>query len=413
MTDPNDNLRDDITSDGELSEDSLFEWDGEEWVPVEHKPYTGFGLGRWYPDDPSVFEMDWTDGRPSPNTCNPRIKFIPKQIVLRGLAFLVIFIVFVAVILNVEDDQPWGASLSSSRVTQTPTRTHAPTATATGTIIPFSTICPGDFSAPSAYIFASANRIFAQMTRDSHQLCSLLAFGEMDRDPRLSADGQRLFYRIRSQIRYYDLELYRDFAVVSSTVGDIQYYDLSPDSRRLTYVVNGMLHLRDLNTNATFNYRQLANQTPVTYPVWSPDGSEILFTASSQIARVAIDGSDYSVIYDNPTDYPHQSMVAWSPDGSQIASLYAASPGSEHRGLLVMNRDGTNVREIIPAGDALISNPQWLADGQQIAVLQRDSADADVMIAIYDLEGTLVSRVEPRYPIDIRTSGFQIWYGSE
>lgn len=44
-----------VNQDGELTEDSLYEWNGDEWVPVEHEPYSGGGLSWWTPDNRRTF----------------------------------------------------------------------------------------------------------------------------------------------------------------------------------------------------------------------------------------------------------------------------------------------------------------------------------------------------------------------
>jgi imidazolonepropionase-like amidohydrolase/Tol biopolymer transport system component len=93
----------------------------------------------------------------------------------------------------------------------------------------------------------------------------------------------------------------------------------------------------------------------------SPDGKEVLFDLLGDLYVLPIEGG---------TAKPLTHTIAWdmqarfSPDGKQIAYLSDAGGGDN---VWVMNRDGSNAREISREPYRLMNNPVWHPSGRYLA----------------------------------------------
>lgn len=121
---------------------------------------------------------------------------------------------------------------------------------------------------------------------------------------------------------------------------------------------------------------------------WSPDGSKILYSASS------VDPMNANGIYVMNTDGSNKIQLdsgsngVWSPDGRKIA--YTGS-GSDSRGdIYVMDSDGTNSVNLTnsPGED---NKPKWSSDGLKIVF--STSRDSDNGIYVMNADGSNQVRV--------------------
>jgi dipeptidyl aminopeptidase/acylaminoacyl peptidase len=101
-------------------------------------------------------------------------------------------------------------------------------------------------------------------------------------------------------------------------------------------------------------------------PDVSPDGTMVAFTVADrtvpQIATMRIDGTGFRILTDDPIA---ANAPRWSPDGSQLAYFRVSRDGSLR--LMVMNANGTNVREIPGTHQTGSFNPpDWSPDGSLI-----------------------------------------------
>jgi len=98
-------------------------------------------------------------------------------------------------------------------------------------------------------------------------------------------------------------------------------------------------------------------------PDLSPDGTMVAFAIADrtipQIATMRVDGSGFRVLTNDPIA---AEAPRWSPDGSQILYFRVDTDGKLR--LMVMNADGTNVREIAGTHQTASFNPpDWSPDG--------------------------------------------------
>ena len=110
------------------------------------------------------------------------------------------------------------------------------------------------------------------------------------------------------------------------------------------------------------------------HPAWSPDGKEIAFTRAIEppfagIWVVDASGGEPRELTSPPGQV--DESVAWSPDSTQIA-FTRTRPESEIDGVAsvyVMNRDGTNVHELVRHRyfSCCTYGLAWSPDGRTIA----------------------------------------------
>lgn len=99
-------------------------------------------------------------------------------------------------------------------------------------------------------------------------------------------------------------------------------------------------------------------------PVWSPDGSQLLFErhagAGVDLFAVNPDSGGFQQV----TDLPGREQEGdWSPDGSRIVFVWRTSPGTD---LYIIRSDGTGLRRLTDLR-GVVQAPEWSPDGTTIA----------------------------------------------
>lgn len=127
---------------------------------------------------------------------------------------------------------------------------------------------------------------------------------------------------------------------------------------------------------------------------WSPDGSKILFTSSRGSRASFVDGL-YTLgetnVWVMDADGSNQVQLTeggataggWSPDGSQI--VFTATPeGKETSDLFIMDADGSNVRQLTD-DEFTNARADWSPDGTRIVFDSvRDGDDSEIFVINID-----------------------------
>jgi Tol biopolymer transport system component/DNA-binding winged helix-turn-helix (wHTH) protein len=147
----------------------------------------------------------------------------------------------------------------------------------------------------------------------------------------------------------------------------------------------------------------------VTDPRWSPDGSQILFSASSgdhaYAYTVASDGGVPKRIL--PDDNGRQGDLDWSPDGKKIVFDSATARDAKTGDLRILDLESRRVA-VVP-GSAGTWSPRWSPDGRYIAAVSWKTS----ILEVFDVETQRWSQLPvkglARYPVFSRDSKY-IYY---
>jgi len=136
---------------------------------------------------------------------------------------------------------------------------------------------------------------------------------------------------------------------------------ISPDGRYLAFGDGTGLHLRLIQTGDTHAIELPADMNVGTTEIdWMPDGASLIFTASrggiSGLWRIPMLGGAPQLLRERAW------RAAVAPDGGQIAYLVDRPA----HGILLMNAEGGNVRELIDLGVQSVWEIGWSPDARQL-----------------------------------------------
>jgi Tol biopolymer transport system component len=139
------------------------------------------------------------------------------------------------------------------------------------------------------------------------------------------------------------------------------------------------------------NDHQVAAADNVSVPSWSPDGTTIAYSASTdgrtEIHLVGADGTEHRIIHGEEADGTYAIFSAkFSPDGTKILFDRGTDSGFD---IFVMNVDGSDVRRLTSTGTDY--DPQWSPDGTKIAFTRQLGTTSDIFVM--NADGSDVQRL--------------------
>ena len=177
----------------------------------------------------------------------------------------------------------------------------------------------------------------------------------------------------------------------------------SPDGTRIAYVHNGLL----LTVNiATKDGNGVEVLTPVADHLyvnlaWSPDGTEIAFDDIIRFHRTHIVNLQTRTVAPLLPELQFVMFnVEWSPDGKQLAFAGVACiknqvcrlKNFDDLTVYIVNRDGTDVEQVVAKGDFRADSPVWSPRGnallyeQEVKEVLRDFGQTQIFRLILGRE---------------------------
>jgi TolB protein len=241
-------------------------------------------------------------------------------------------------------------------------------------------------------VYSMAGTLWRQ-NLDSGVAEQLTAGPGYDYQPDVSSDGRWVIYDSYSkdaiELWALDLNTMQSLQLTHGSAVNLEPR-FSPDGKRVAFVstsYNGHFHIftGDFSEGQLTNVARLTGENRSTLPryyysvfdheispVWSRDGSEILFISNrghlygtGGFWRMkAVAGAEAHEIHYEETTW--KSRADFSPDGKRI--VYASYQGQQWHQLWVMPADGNNPFPI-SYGDFDNTNPRWSPDGNKIAFI--------------------------------------------
>ena len=188
---------------------------------------------------------------------------------------------------------------------------------------------------------------------------------------------------------------------IEQTVTDVPRAYLSPhlsaDNRRIVVGVGTDLWMQD-TLRSTFTRLTSQQSDTASYPVWTPDGKQIVFRTPTGLRSIETDGSGRSRTIAGTTSGDFPSSV--SPDGLTLATARRTTEGIAD--IYVVSLTGDPAPRALVTGPAFEGGPQFSPDGRSIAYASNESGQFEVYLRRYPGPGS-------RWPVSTGGGTSPLW----
>ena len=193
---------------------------------------------------------------------------------------------------------------------------------------------------------------------------------------------------------------------------------LSPDGQRVAVATMEGLDQRHVHVYdvARDVLTQLTQEGRNLVPVWTPDGTRVVFSSSRDEGRglywQEVDGSGPAMLL--VQGEPSETLFpgSWSPDGERLAYMVQSATGEDIR---VLSLDGETTSEPFLDTPARENNPMFSPDGRWMAYVSDESGAPEVYLRQYPSgeTRTQVSRGGGVNPVWSRDGGELFFLGAD
>ena len=155
---------------------------------------------------------------------------------------------------------------------------------------------------------------------------------------------------------------------------------ISPDGRKIAFISRGQdVYLMDIDGGNLVNITHDAADND--FPVWSPDGSRIIFERFSGASDLPGDTWDLWIMNSDGTNQVRLTDFAddeksptWSPDGRKIAFTTSRDGNVD---IHTIDVDGTNLKNIT-THSSVDADASWSPDGSRLAFVSNREGCCDI-----------------------------------